>query len=253
MKKLVIALSVFALTLSACSTQPKEGELNEDGTPVVAPRKTGKKLRTESDSISYAVGVDLGMYLKENVSKNLEKDFNMDMVNAAIKDIFKEQPTLLPEDAMKFAQEYYMVRIPARKKLEGEAFLAKVAEENPNIQKTESGLMYEIIEPGNEVKVVTTNDRVRVLYTGTTKDGKEFDSTTREDGTVDTATFSLNGIIKGWSEGLKLIGEGGKLKLWIPSELGYGQRGAGPIAPNEPLIFDMEIVEIIPATLEEVK
>jgi FKBP-type peptidyl-prolyl cis-trans isomerase len=144
-----------------------------------------------------------------------------------------------------------MVRIPARKKAEGEAFLAKVAEENANIQKTESGLMYEIIEPGNEIKPVNMQDKVRVLYTGTMKDGKEFDSTTKEDGTVDTAEFALQGVIKGWTEGLQLIGEGGKLKLWIPAELAYGQYGRATIGPNEPLMFDMEIIEVIPAPVVE--
>ncbi len=253
MKQLAIALSIIALMLCACTTQPKEGEQTEEGTTteVKAPRKTGKKVRTESDSVSYAVGVDIGTYLKENASKNIGKDFNMDMVNAAIKDVFAEKPTLTIQEASSFLQEYFMVRIPARKKAEAEAFLAKVAEENPNIQKTESGLMYEITDPGNEIKAVNPKDRVRVLYTGTTKDGEKFDSTTKDDGTVDTANFALNGVIKGWTEGLKLVGEGGKLKLWIPAELAYGQRGMGPIGPNEPLVFEMEIIQVIPAPEED--
>lgn len=259
MKKSVIALSIFVLALAACTTQPKEGEQTAEGTTegttaeAAAPRKYGKKIRTESDSISYAVGVDLGTYIKERASKTIGKDFNMDMVYAAMKDVMNDKPTLNIQEAMTFSQEYFMVRIPARNKAEGEAFLAKVAEENPNVQTTESGLMYEIIEPGNEIKPVDPKDRVRVLYTGRTKDGQQFDSTTREDGRVDTATFALNGVIKGWTEGLKLIGEGGKLKLWIPTDLAYGQRGMGNIAPNEPLVFDMEVIEVMPAPVEEVK
>ncbi len=249
MKQLFIALSICALSLSACTTQPAEGE-QADGTVVEAPRKTGKKLRSESDSISYAVGIDLGNHLKNNIEKNLGKDYNQDMVFAAIKDVFADRPTLLPADAMGFIQEYFMVRIPARNKAEGEAFLAKVAEENPNIQKTESGLMYEIIEPGNDVKAENPQDRVRVLYTGTTRDGNQFDSTTRGE-RVDTAEFALNGVIKGWTEGLKLIGEGGKIKLWIPAELGYGSRPMGTIAPNEPLMFDMEVIQVKPAVVAE--
>ncbi len=83
------------------------------------------------------------------------------------------------------------------------------------------------------------------MYKGMLKDGKEFDSSYAEG--RDTAEFPLNGVIKGWGEGLKLIGEGGKIKLWIPTELAYGQypRG-GMIGPNEPLVFEVELFKVTP-------
>lgn len=245
MKKLVVALAAFALVLSACSTQPKVAE-EGDGTVKTeeTKRKTGKKIRTEADSLSYAVGVDLGNHLLNNIKKNAGKDFNIDMVFAAIRDVFAERPTLTLDESYAFLNEYFSVRVPAKKKAEGEAFLADVEKKNPNIQKTESGLLYEIIEPGSDVKATDLKDQVRVMYRGTLKDGTEFDSSYERG---DTAKFSLSGVIKGWGEGLQLIGEGGKIKLWIPSDLGYGMYGGGKIGPNEPLVFEVELFEVIPA------
>lgn len=248
MKKLVILMSAMALVFSACSTQPKEGaEGNTDNAEVKeTPRKTGKKIRTESDSLSYAVGVDLGNHLKYNIEKHVGKDFNREMVFAAIKDIFDDKPTLTSEEAQKYLQEYFVVRIPAKNKAKGEEFLAEVQKKNPAVQKTESGLLYEILVPGNEVKPTDLRDQVRVMYRGTLKDGEEFDSSYERG---DTAQFALNGVIKGWGEGLQLIGEGGKIKLWIPSELGYGERPpyGSSIGANEPLVFEVELFDVIPA------
>lgn len=239
MKKAVILLSILALTLSACSTQPK----GEDGA-TQENRKTGRKIRTESDSLSYAVGIDLSNHLKNNIQKNVGSDFNIDMALAAIKDAMDDKYTLTTEESYAFLQEYFSVRLPERKKAEGEAFLADVERTNPAVQKTESGLLYEIINPGSDVRPADMRDQVRVMYRGALKDGTEFDSSYERG---DTAKFALNGVIKGWGEGLQLIGEGGQIKLWIPSELGYGAYGGGPIGPNEPLVFDVELIEVIPA------
>ena len=109
-------------------------------------------------------------------------------------------------------------------------------------------MLYEIIEQGSDVRATDLRDQVRVAYRGTLKDGTEFDSSYERG---DTAQFALNGVIKGWGEGLQLIGEGGKIKLWIPEDLGYGQYGGGQIGPYEPLIFDVELFEVIPAETEE--
>ena len=241
MKKVVILLSVFALALSSCTSEkkPAEGEAAAQGEET---KKPGKKIRTETDSLSYAVGVDLGMYLS-NLKKQAP-EVNISMVEAAIHDVLADRWTLDQNQAMAFLQDYFSVRMPAKKKAEGDAFLADVEKKTPNIQKTESGLMYDIIDPGSDVKATSLKDQVRVMYKGTLKDGTEFDSSYERG---DTAQFPLNGVIPGWGEGLQLIGEGGKIKLWIPSDLGYGAHGGGPIGPNEPLIFEVELFNVIPA------
>lgn len=115
---------------------------------------------------------------------------------------------------------------------EGKAFLADNAGRE-GVTVTDSGLQYHIITPGSSTRPVPT-DRVRVRYRGTLVDGKEFDS-------GDDATFSLNGVIRGWTEGLQLIGEGGRIKLFVPTDLAYEDRG--PLA-HRALIFDVELLEI---------
>lgn len=91
-------------------------------------------------------------------------------------------------------------------------------------------------------KATKDNDEVMVNYKGTLKDGKVFDEN-------DSTKFALNRVIKGWSEGMKLVGKGGKIKLYVPSDLGYGVQGNpyGGIAPNEALVFDVEVIDVIPA------
>lgn len=259
MKKLLVLISASALLFSSCQTKAVKAE-GEDGAVAATEqeqvdeqkqekRKTGKKVRKESDSLSYAIGVDLGNHLKNNIKGQVGDDLNVDMVFAAIRDVMKERPTLTMEESYAFLNEFFSVRIPAKKKAEGEAFLADVLKKNPNAKKTDSGLIYEIIDSGSEVKPSSLADQVRVMYRGTLKDGEEFDSSYERG---DTAQFMLSNVVTGWGEGLQLVGEGGKIKLWIPSELGYGERGAGGmIGPNEPIMFEVELFEVIPAEVEE--
>lgn len=122
----------------------------------------------------------------------------------------------------------------------GRAFLAENAKK-PGVQQTASGLQYLILEPGKGGKPKET-DLVEVHYRGTLLDGKEFDSSYRRN---EPAQFPLNRVIAGWTEGLQLVQEGGKIRLFIPSNLAYGPRGAGgAIGPDETLIFDVELLKI---------
>lgn len=130
----------------------------------------------------------------------------------------------------------------AAAKAEGEA--ASYFEElkkNPAVKSTESGLHYEMVEEGSGPKPKPT-DTVKVHYTGKLVDGTVFDSSVQRG---EPAEFPLNGVIAGWTEGLQLVGKGGKLKLHIPSKLGYGEQGAGgAIPPNATLVFDVELLDI---------
>ena len=122
----------------------------------------------------------------------------------------------------------------------GADFLANNAKKE-DVTVTESGLQYEVIQSG-EGRSPGRTDRVTVHYRGTLVDGREFDSSYKRG---EPATFPLNRVIAGWTEGLQLMKEGDKWRLFIPSNLGYGQRGAGGmIGPNETLIFEVELLKV---------
>ena len=130
---------------------------------------------------------------------------------------------------------------PAENKAEGETFLAENSQKE-GVITTASGLQYQVLIQGKGSKPAAT-DRVTVHYKGTSLDGQEFDSSYSR-GTP--ATFPLNGVIAGWTEGVQLMSEGSKYRFYIPSDLAYGMRGAGrQIGPNATLIFDVELIKIV--------
>jgi len=125
-------------------------------------------------------------------------------------------------------------------KAEGTAFLAENAQKK-GIVTTASGLQYEVLKPGDGAKPTATS-QVTVHYKGTTLGGNEFDSSYKRGM---PATFPLNRVIPGWTEGLQLMQEGAKYRFYIPADLAYGERGAGrDIGPNATLIFDVELLKV---------
>lgn len=130
---------------------------------------------------------------------------------------------------------------PEENKAAGIAFLKENAKK-PNIVTTASGLQYEVLSAGTGATSPSATDKVTVHYKGTTLDGKEFDSSYSRG---EPATFPLNRVIAGWTEGVQLMKEGAKYRFFIPSELAYGEQGAGrAIGPNAALIFDVELIKI---------
>jgi FKBP-type peptidyl-prolyl cis-trans isomerase len=130
---------------------------------------------------------------------------------------------------------------PEENKAAGAAFLAANAKK-ANIVSTASGLQYEVLTPGTGSTNPSATDNVTVHYKGTTIDGEEFDSSYSRG---EPATFPLNRVISGWTEGVQLMKEGAKYRFFIPSELAYGTQGAGrAIGPNATLIFDVELIKI---------
>jgi FKBP-type peptidyl-prolyl cis-trans isomerase FkpA len=130
---------------------------------------------------------------------------------------------------------------PEENKAAGVAFLAENAKK-ANIVTTASGLQYEILTPGTGSVSPSATETVKVHYKGTTLDGKEFDSSYSRGEPI---SFPLNRVIPGWTEGVQLMTEGAKYRFYIPSELAYGEQGAGgSIAPNSTLIFDVELLKI---------
>ncbi len=122
----------------------------------------------------------------------------------------------------------------------GQAYLKENATK-PGVHTTPSGLQYKVITEGHG-KSPKATDTVLVHYRGTTIDGQEFDSSYKRNEPI---SFPLNGVIPGWTEGVQLMKEGGKIELFIPSNLAYGSRGAGGvIAPDSTLVFDIELLKV---------
>lgn len=147
-------------------------------------------------------------------------------------------------EAYRAIEEARKAEIAKGKEAEAEKFFAEI-EQTAGVLKSESGLRYQIIEAGDASKKASANDQVKVHYHGTLIDGTVFDSS-RDRG--EPATFSVRGVVPGFSEGLQLIGQGGKIKLYIPANLGYGNnpRPGGAIEPGDTLIFEVEVLEVIP-------
>ncbi len=202
----------------------------------------------QTDSVSYAVGVSFGGMLK---SSNLE-NLNYSQIVAGMKDVVagKENLKVNEQEAGMLIQNYINKVVQAQsviKEEQQDKFLAENMSKD-GVQSTESGLQYKIENPGSDVKP-SAKDTVEVHYRGTLLDGTEFDSSYSRG---QAATFPLNAVIKGWTEGLQLIGEGGKATLWIPYQLGYGERAMGPDLPAySTLIFEVELIKVSKA--EEAK
>lgn len=205
-----------------------------------------EELDTEAKQFSYVVGMDVG-----NSLKDLDADLDLETVIMAMRDVMSGDEVLLNESqANELKQAFFQKRQQqaaeqakkqaAANRERGEKFLAENAQKE-GVETTESGLQYEIIEEGSGPSP-DASDRVTVHYTGTLIDGTVFDSS-RERG--EPASFALNQVIPGWTEGLQLMKEGGHYKFYIPSELAYGERGAGDvIEPGSTLIFDVELMEV---------
>lgn len=206
----------------------------------------------EVDSVSYLIGVNFGSFLKSyNFAEDI-KDINMSEVKKGIQDFLKaegspyepafgEQFDIDPNTMNGIFSNFTAKKQAYKAALnytEGKEFLAKNAKRE-DVDTTASGLQYTIIAEGAGEKVAP-QDTVWVNYKGTLIDGTVFDENNSEEG----IQFVANRVIRGWTEGLGLVGEGGKLTLYIPSDLAYGERGNQAIAPNSVLIFDVEVLKV---------
>ena len=199
-----------------------------------------QKLKTEIDSVSYCIGVNIGENLKKQFSDIDIKDF----VNG-INDVLekKSEPKISDAKAQIILQEYFTKQQEMKTKLakeEGANFLAENAKKE-GVISLESGLQYEILKQGSGAKP-TINDNVSTHYHGTLIDGTIFDSSVDRG---QPATFPVSGVIKGWTEALQLMSVGSKWRLYVPYDLAYGERGAGAnIGPFTTLIFEVELISI---------
>lgn len=194
------------------------------------------------DSVSYALGAYFGGMIKSSDFGELNKC----EIKKGLNDMMKGGEMDIPEEEiMQVIQSHLMKRMNAIAEMnavEGESFLAKNGEKE-GVVTLESGLQYKVIEEGAGVSPMAA-DTVEVHYTGKLLDGTVFDSSVERG---EPAKFPLSGVIKGWSEGLTYAKEGGKIELYIPSNLGYGPRGYGNIPANSTLVFEVELLKVFPA------
>lgn len=191
------------------------------------------------DKVSYALGMSIGRQLEQMSATEL----NIDDFSQAIKDVFAGSTHLTDSEAEITVQSFFQQKAEEQAKAakaEGENFLAENAKK-PGVVTLPSGLQYQVLREGNGRKPSAT-DQVECHYEGTLINGQVFDSSYRRG---ETATFGLNQVIKGWTEGLQLMQEGAKYRFFIPYNLAYGERGAGQaIPPYITLIFDVELIKV---------
>ena len=213
--------------------------------------------KAEVDSVSYLLGINFGSFMK---SYDFGTKVNYSEIVKGIKDFinsegtpsdsnfvkqFKVDPNEMTPLFNSFLEKRHNI-VLLENKAKAEKFLAENAAKD-GVQVTESGLQYKVIEAGNDVKPAAV-DTVWVKYKGTLADGTVFDQTEESDEPIEMV---LNRVIPGWTEGLQLRGEGGKIQLVIPSDLGYGENGNQVIPANSVLCFDVELAKVGKVAVEE--
>ena len=234
----IFAVALVAMLALACNAQKSNVKVDVE-LPTAA----------EVDSVSYLIGVNFGSFIKGNNFAEELGELNMSEIKKGMQDFLKAEGSPYdPEFGAQFdidpnkmgqilngfitKKQNYKAAV---NEAEGKEFLAKNAK-RADVDTTASGLQYTIIAEGAGEKIAP-QDTVWVNYKGTLLDGTVFDEN-------DSTMFVASRVIKGWTEGLGLLGEGGKATLYIPSELAYGSRGTRGIAPNSTLIFDVEVLKV---------
>jgi FKBP-type peptidyl-prolyl cis-trans isomerase len=222
--------------------------------PMMETLKIGSsvKLKTEMDSFSYAYGLYTGGGTISSLKQILtDEEFPKEGFVKGVKDgLYEKTDVMEPAAAQSFLQGFAMkqqekMMAQTNEKagtnlVAGQQFL-ETNKTRAGVTTTASGLQYEVLVKGNGLSPVST-DSVTVHYTGTLLDGTVFDSSVERGEPV---TFKLDQVIPGWTEGLQLMKEGDKFKLFIPSAIAYGERGGRSIEPNSTLIFEVELLKVI--------
>ena len=233
MKKLLLALPLLA------SFSYAQTKVHVAKSIAKTPAKT---VLSESDSLSYAMGVQTAQYYKSQGAQNI----NPEMIKKAYEDVYNNKTLLISPEECNMTiqtklQEFMAQKINAEKE-SSEKFL-EANKKRPGVITLPSGLQYEIITKGDGA-IPKATDTIKANYVGTLTDGQEFDNSYKRNEPI---TIPVGGVIRGWIEALQLMPVGSKWKLYIPSDLGYGDRGAGggAIPGGAALIFTIELLDIV--------
>ena len=239
-----------------------------DSTKVEYPAADAAMFESEEEreQISYAFGNDIGYNLVQS-----GMPVQLVWICEAMQNVRDNEAKMTEDEVNQYLQYYFMVKLPAENAAASKEWLAGI-EKKSGVKKTESGLLYKVTDMGDTtVMAKNPRDVVKVHYTGRTRNGKIFDTSIFANRTKEQqemfrkqrpdmfdekgnlkegdkpVEFPLNRVIPGWTEGMQLVGKGGKITLWIPAELAYGSNGAGRvIGPNEALEFEVELVDVTP-------
>jgi FKBP-type peptidyl-prolyl cis-trans isomerase FklB len=236
----------------APSTTPKKPAATKPGQGTAAKSRAALTLKTPKDKQSYAIGINVGKGLNQNL-KQSGVDVDPAILTRAIKDVLAGDKQLMTDQEaqetlkalqteMHNAQELKHQQAAATNKKEGDDFLA-ANKTKEGVVALPDGLQYKILQEGTGPKPAAV-DSVTVNYRGTLVNGAEFDSSYKRG---QPAQFPVGGVIKGWTEALQLMPVGSKWQVFIPSDLAYGPAGRPPvIGPNSALVFEVELVSIQP-------
>ena len=250
MKRCAIALCLLGLLTGVSNAQD---EKTKKEAPAAKKEENSKSpFKTTKDKASYGLGLNIG----RNITRSFEQDglkVDFDLLAQGLIDAFKKVDPKLKDEEIREAMAAFQEEMRAKKaadakaavginKKEAAAFLAKNGKAK-GVVTTKSGLQYIVLKAGKG-KSPKTTDTVKTHYCGTLLSGKEFDSSYKRN---QPATFPVSGVIKGWTEALQLMKVGSKFKLFVPSDLAYGDntRAGSPIGPGAMLVFEVELLEIV--------
>lgn len=234
MKKFVIgALALFSLSAQAQKKKPVAKK-----TPVRAAASTARPLKNITDSASYALGLSVANFYKQQGFKNL----NTTLIAQAINDVQAGKKAIFSEEEANETIMFFMNPDLRTTIEDGKRFMAQ-NKSKQGIKTTASGIQYEVLKESTGARPKAF-DTVVVNYVGTLLNGTEFDNSVKRGQPVE---FKLNQVIKGWTEGLQLMSVGSKYKFYIPYNLAYGLNGNGPIPGGATLVFEVELLKIKPS------
>ena len=223
MRKTLVVLTAAALLAGACS------------------KKTGGgvKLKTDTDSVAYVIGMNVGMNLMK-----MDSTINVNAVCEGIRDVFRQGTRFSAADAEVFYLRYMNYALPEKARAYEEQFLQDILKANRNYARTASGVTYTVEVLGDQEQIPASDrDSIALRYLIRTADGQEVYSSYERG---DTLRTTLGGLLKGMKESVKLVGSGGKINAWIPSSAGYGTEGDKElgIQPNTTLYYEIELVDV---------
>ncbi len=242
---LKMSLLAVAVTVAISGCQ-------KDDSKEATPAGEQLELKSFEQQSAYAIGLSMGRYISNTLERQQELGIKLtdDVILKGVQDGLAKQPKMSDEELEKALKDYdKQINEAATKKAESDAkanleqgkqFLEENAKKS-GVTTTASGLQYEVLEMGKGEKP-KASDMVRVHYTGTLIDGTKFDSSVDRN---EPAEFPLDHVIRGWTEGVQLMPVGSKFKFYLPSDLAYGEQGAGTIPPNSVLTFEVQLLDIV--------